>query len=134
MSNPLYRASIKALACLVGAFFIPAGGALAEITPAQQILINRGLQLSNMATSGDVFHQSTYQATGYTTEAWEFDTNIDQLGDMPWSRWVSNSSDMPGGPNHQNESPYLNQLVSLEMGDELNLNDPNVFANEVAWF
>ncbi len=134
MSNPLYRASAKALACLLGALVLPAGVTLAEITPAQQILIDRGLQLSNMSASGDVFHQSTYQATGYTTEAWEFSVNMDQLGDMPWSRWVPNASEMPGGPNHPDETPYLNQLVSLELGDELNLNDPTIFANEVSWF
>ncbi len=114
------------------------------LTLAQQYLVTHGVMLSNMATSGDVFHSSTYSAAGYTMQNWENEPNYDQLGSAAWSQWVGAPSttydkasfmaNLPGGANEPNAAPYLNNLVSLEMGDELNLNDPNVFNTEVQWF
>jgi len=111
-----------------------AGRSSAELTHAQEVLINRGLQRANLATSNDVYHFSTYQAAGYNLQDWGFNSDISQLPNMPWSRWVSDSTQLPGGPNHTDETPYLGNLVSLQLADELNLNDPAVFATQVALF
>lgn len=121
-----------------------AWGQLGGLTQAQTYLLTNGVMLSNMATSGDVFHQDTYFNTGYTMENWEGAPNFDQLGSQPWSQWVGSPGGtynkaaymaaLPGGANEPGATPYLNNLVSLEMGDELNLNDPTVFNSEVQWF
>jgi hypothetical protein len=117
---------------------------LGQLTQAQAYLINNGLMLSSMATSGDVFNQSTYSGAGYTMDNWENTPNFDQMGSATWSQWVSSPGGaydkaaymavLPGGANEPVAAPVLNNLVSLEMGDELNLNDPAVFATEVQWF
>src|SRR5438132_1051286 len=107
--------------------------ACAQISKGNQILINRGLMLQGMITSGDVFNLSTYQAASYNTLDWLWDSDTSRMGAAPgppWARWVSDPGNMPpqGG-----EGPFLSQLVALQLADEWNLNDDTIRSNLVDW-
>src|SRR5213594_3176368 len=105
----------------------------AQISKANQILINRGLQIQGMVATYDTFHLATYSNANYTAVNWLWDSprswnssSMSLLGaapGFPWGRWVTGETDMPP---QSAESPYLTQLVSLQLGDEWNLNDSSV--------
>lgn len=111
----------------------------AEIGKANQILINRGLQIEGLVVTYDTFHLSTFSNANYTAVCWLWDAprsynNMAPLGPapgFPWARWVSDESDMPplGG-----EPAYLSQLVNLQLADEWNLNDDAMRTRAVDWF
>ena len=112
----------------------------AQISKANQILINRGLQVEGLVLTYDTFHLSTYTNANYTAVNWTWDpprsysSSMSQLGaapGFPWGRWASDETDMPplGA-----ESPYLSQLVNLQLGDEWNLNDNATRTRAVNWF
>ena len=109
----------------------------AQISKAHQILLNRGLQLQGMTTKDDVFHLENYTNAGFTSINWLWASNPSLMGAAPgaaWSRWVVDETNMPGPPNHTDESPYLSQLVSLQLADEWNLIDDAVRTRAVNWF
>jgi hypothetical protein len=111
----------------------------AQISKANQILINRGLQIEGLVATYDGFHLSTYSNANYTAVIWLWDAprsydGMSVLGPapgFPWARWVNNEADMPplGG-----ESAYLSQLVNLQLADEWNLNDDAIRTRAVNWF
>ena len=123
---------------LAGLLLAPASHA--QISKANQILINRGLQVEGLVLTYDNFHLSTYTNANYTTVNWtwdgvrSYDGSMPQLGEapgFPWGRWVSSETDMPplGA-----EAAYLTQLVNLQLGDEWNLNDDATRTRAVNWF
>lgn len=106
----------------------------AQISKGNQILINRGLQVQGMITSGDVFHLSTYSNANYTSINWLWDSNPSLHGTppgFPWSRWARNQSEMPPLGS---EGSYTTQLVTLQLGDEANMNDGAIRTNAINWF
>ena len=111
----------------------------AQVSKANQILINRGLQIEGLISTYDTFHLSTYSNANYTSVLWSWDpprpyNSMSVIGPapgFPWARWVTDETDMPpqGG-----ESPYLSQLVKLQLADEWNLNDDATRTRAVNWF
>jgi hypothetical protein len=110
----------------------------AQIGKGYQILLNRGLQLQGMSAWDDYWHQTTYSNANYSSVNWFSPDNPSLMGappGVPWSRWVNGTNDMPPEiMNGVDETPYMSQLISLEMGDEYDLNDGQTFTNEVNWF
>ena len=102
----------------------------AQLSKGNLILIKRGLQVQGMVTRDDVFHLNTYSNANYTSIHWLW-TSSSQMTAFPWSRWVSNESNMPPVGA---EAPYMSQLVSLQLGDEWNLNDAALRTRAVNWF
>jgi hypothetical protein len=111
----------------------------AQVGKANQIFIDRGLQVEALTLTYDSFHLSTYSNANYTTVLWAWDAprsydSMSALGPapgFPWARWVGSETDMPplGG-----ESAYLGQLVNLQLADEWNLNDDAIRTRAVNWF
>jgi hypothetical protein len=100
------------------------------------------VELQGMVEYADIFTLSTYSNANYTSVNWEDPSWNLELGPapgFPWGRWVSGPTDMPPQNvytqyGYNNEAPYMSQLIDLELGDELNLNDGPTFTNEVNWF
>jgi hypothetical protein len=111
----------------------------AQIGKANQIFINRGLQLEALSLTYDTFHLNTYSNAGYTAVLWSWDSprSYDNMSSLlgqpafPWARWVADENDMP--PLGQ-ESGYLGQLLNLQLADEWNLNDDATRTRAVNWF
>ncbi len=111
----------------------------AQVGKANQILINRGLQVQALVATYDTFHLSTYTNANYTAVIWLWDAPRSYNGmaglgpapGFPWARWVFDENDMPplGG-----ESAYLSQLVNLQLADEWHLNDDATRTRAVNWF
>jgi hypothetical protein len=114
----------------------------AQLSKATQILLNRGVELQAMVQYADIFTLSTYTNANYTSVNW-FDPGwqpfLGPAPGFPWGRWVSGPSDMPPQDvytqyGYNPEAPYMSQLIDLELGDELNLNDGATLTNEINWF
>src|SRR5256885_2028261 len=108
--------------------------AAAQLSKGQLILIKRGLQVQGMVTRDDVFHLNTYSNAQYASIQWLWNSSPSQMGTapgFPWSRWVSDPTNMPPVGS---ESSYMSQLVSLQLGDEWNLNDATIRTRAVNWF
>jgi hypothetical protein len=113
----------------------------AQISKANQIFIERGLQVQGTVTTYAPFHLSTLSNANYTAATWLFASPpsysgpyMPLLGDapgFPWSRFVADENDMPP---QGDEGPYLPQLVSLQLGDEPNLDDTATRERMVNWF
>ncbi len=111
----------------------------AQISKANQILIDRGLQIEGLVATYDTFTLSRYSNANYTAVIWLWDAprSYDAMSVLgaapgfPWARWVGSENDMPplGG-----ESAYTNQLVNLQLADEWNLNDDATRTRAVNWF
>jgi len=111
--------------------------ARAQISKGQQILLNRGVQLQGMVVTGDDFHLDTYSNAFFTSINWMTQSTPSSMGSPPgyaWSRLINSETDMPGAPTWPGETPYLPQLIGMQLGDEWNLNDDTVRARAVAWF
>jgi len=105
------------------------GVASAQLSKGHLILINRGLQVQGMVTRDDVFHLNTYSNANFTSIQWLWNSSMSTA--FPWSRWVGSETDMPPVGN---EGQFLNHLVSLQLGDEWNLNDAALRTRAVNWF
>ena len=113
--------------------------ARAQIGKANQILINRGLQIEALSVPYDTFHVSTCSNANYTAVLWTWDSprsynNMSGLmgsPGFPWGRWVSDETDMP--PLGQ-ESSYMGQLSHLQLADEWDLNNDTTRTRAVNWF
>jgi len=82
----------------------------------------------------DYFHLDTYSNANYTSINWIFTSNPSWMGPapgFPWSRWVSGTTNMPP---QNGESPFLSQLIALQLGDEWNLQDGPTRTNLINWF
>src|ERR1035441_4947449 len=74
------------------------GSARAQVSKANQILINRGLQVQGMVTSGDVFHLNNYSNANYTSINWLGTSNPSLQGTapgFPWARWAMDETQVP---------------------------------------
>src|SRR6476660_9437941 len=76
---------------------ICASTARAQIGKANQILINRGLQIEALSVPYDTFHASTCSNANYTAVMWTWDSprSYDNMTGLmgspgfPWGRWAS---------------------------------------------
>ena len=110
------------------------GSARAQVSKANQILINRGLQVQGMVTSGDIFHLNNYSNANYTSINWLGTSNPSLQGTapgFPWARWAMDETQVPP---QGSEAPYASQLVTIQLGDEWNLNDDATRTRLVTWF
>jgi len=108
--------------------------ARAQLSKGYQVLLNRGLQLQGLVQWDDYFHLDTYSNADYTSINWGWTSSpsmMDATAGEPWSRWVSDPTNMPP---QSGEGPYLNQLVALQLGDEWDLNTDTVRNTLVSWF
>ncbi len=116
-----------------------ATSAQAQIGKANQILINRGLQIEALSVPYDTFHVSTCSNANYTAVLWTWDSprSYDNMSGLmgspgfPWGRWASDENDMP--PLGQ-EASYMGQLGHLQLADEWDLNDSTTRTRAVNWF
>jgi hypothetical protein len=114
----------------------------AQLSKATQILLNRGVELQAMVQYADEFNLSTYTNANYTSVNWldpSWNPELGPVPGFPWGRWVSSQADMPPQNvytqyGYNDETPYMSQLIDLELGDELNLNDGPTLTNEINWF
>ncbi len=112
---------------------------LTQISKANQIFINRGLQIEGMVATYDTFTLSRYSNANYTAVIWLWDAprsynGMPALGPapgFPWARWVYDENDMPPLGS---EAAYLSQCVNLQLADEWNLNDDATRTRAVNWF
>jgi hypothetical protein len=127
------RGGVLALVCAV-AIHGTTPMAHAQVSKGHQILINRGLQVQGMVANYDVFHLNTYSNANYTSINWLWDSTPSQMGaapGFPWARWVNAETNVPP---QGSEGPYMSQLVTLQLGDEWNLNDDATRTRLVNWF
>ena len=106
----------------------------AQISKGHQILIDRGFQVQGLVNKDDVFHLSTYTNANYNSLVWLWTSNPSLMGaapGFPWSRWAADETLVPP---QTGEAPYLSQLVTLQLGDEWNLNDGPTLTRLVNWF
>jgi len=106
----------------------------AQIGKGHRILIERGLQIQGMVTRDDVFHLSTYSNANYTSINWLWQSSPSQMGaapGFPWARWAASETNVPPAGS---EGPYMSQLITLQLGDEWNLNDNTIRTRAVNWF
>jgi hypothetical protein len=129
------RARVLALAIgLAGMILGQVQFAQAQLSKGYQILLNRGLQLQGLVQWADFFHLDTYSNANYTSINWGWGSvpdSMDATTGEPWSRWVSDTTQMPP---QSGEAPYLDQLVALQLGDEWDLNTDSVRDTLVDWF
>ena len=114
--------------------------AFAQLGKAHQILLNRGLQIQGIVSTYDTFHLNTFSNANYTAVNWLWSSPRSYSGSMPllgtapgfpWGRWVADETDMPP---QGDEGSYLGQCVSLQLGDEWDLNDNATRTRAVNWF
>src|SRR6266581_3263563 len=109
-----------------------------------QILINRGLQLQGLSQDDCYLHLDTYSNANYTSIQWDnspgaHSSRPEWMGPapgFPWARWAWDATQMPPQltPNDGDETPYMSQLLALQLGDEWNLNDGPTRTNLINWF
>ena len=122
---------------------------LAEVSKGHQILIDRGLQLQGQSQDDCYLHLDTFTNANYTSINWlngadasgqpVHSSRPDWMGDAPgilWARWAADETQMPpqSTPYGGDETPYLDQLMALQMGDEWNINDATMRTRLVDWF
>jgi hypothetical protein len=112
-----------------------------------QILLVRGVQSFALANTGDIFQISRVQGANFTGVMWLWNSYDNALlgpapGAVNWSRWVNDPgqqgmgdmTDMPPTTKSTDEAPYMQNLVSLALGDEQNMNDTTIRNNTINWF
>ena len=122
------------VAAILSLSVLPITTSQAQLSKANRILIERGLQLQGMVQWDDFFHLDTYSNANYTSINWIWKSNPSLMGPapgFPWARWVSDLADMPP---QTDEDPYMPQLVTLQLGDEWNLQDGQTRTNLIDWF
>jgi len=132
--DPIIGQKVLLSACAGLALLLIGATTYADVSKANLILINRGLQIQGMVTKDDIFHLSTYSNANYTSINWIWDSNPSLMGaapGFPWARWVNDETKVPPLGS---EAPYMSQLVSLQLGDEWNLNDATLRTRAVNWF
>jgi hypothetical protein len=125
--------------CLAVCFLIPAFAGHAELSKGNQFFIDRGFQAQAIVSTYEPFHLSTLSNANYTAVNWlwndprSYNGSTPLLGPapgFPWGRWVSAEEDMPAKGD---EAPYLEQLVTLQLGDEPKLDEPPIRDRFVNW-
>jgi hypothetical protein len=128
----------------LGICLFSAGVAHAQVGKGHQILLNRGLQLQGLSQDDCYLHLDTYSNANYTSINWvnspgTHSSRPDWMGAAPgfaWSRWAADETQMPPQvtPYGGDETPFLPQLLALQLGDEWNLNDLTTRNRLVDWF
>ena len=123
--------------------------AQAQMSKGYMILLQRGLQIQGLVTPDNYFHPDTFSNANYSTIDFIFNSSgnlgpISVFTGLPpgslWSRWISDETNMPGagfnanGVSRTNEIPYEGQLVSMQLGDEWDLNNDDTRNRLVNWF
>lgn len=118
----------------------------AQIGKGAQIILNRGIQLQGLSQDDCYLHLDTFSNANYTAIHWINGTNPahssrpEWMGSppgFPWARWAGDETQMPpqvATPYDGDETPYLGQLLALQLGDEWNLNDDATRTRLVNWF
>lgn len=110
------------------------------LSKGHRILIENGLQIQGMASADDPFHLQTYAALNYTAINWFNNSNPKLMGPPPgvlWARWLQPKEVPPPAsemPPSANERPYADKWIALSLGDEPDLNNPDVRDKYVKWF
>ncbi len=105
------------------------------LSKGHRILIERGLQTQALVDKGNLFHLDTCRAANFTAVYWMWEPYDPWLGDppgFPWCRWMG--SEQQTLDLLTQEAAYLPSAISLQLGDEQDLNDATVRANNAAWF
>ena len=121
----------------------------AQLSKGHLILIDRGLQLQGLSQDDCYLHLDTFTNANYTSinsinsvngsGQITHSSRPPWMGDPPgflWSRWAWDETQMPPQvtPYGGDETPYLGQLLALQLGDEWNLNDDATRTRLVNWF
>jgi hypothetical protein len=129
--------------------------AFGQPTKGFQIILTRGLQLQALCVDDCYVHQSTFSNANYTSMG--FVNGVDNnnntvhssrpspddptmwMGAAPgplWGRWAINQTQMPPQitPFGGDETPYMSQLVTLQLADEWFLSDGPTRTNLINWF
>jgi hypothetical protein len=110
--------------------------AAGQLSKGHLLLIENGLQVQAMVSPGS-FQLPVYSNAHYTSVHWLWDSDTTVMAGAPeflWSRWVDAETNMPGMPSRASESPFTNQLFSLQLADEWPLNDSAWRDRAVDWF
>ncbi|HEX5471701.1 MAG TPA: hypothetical protein VFW73_07425 [Lacipirellulaceae bacterium] len=95
-----------------------------DLTNGRRIILQRGLQIQSLAfvssTPAPPTDFSLWKSANFTTfNSWNDKNSEKILGwTMPWSRWIKTDGSNPLSNNETNQ--HLDELVSLQYGDELN--------------
>src|SRR5689334_16485918 len=106
----------------------------AELSKGFKLLIEHGFQIQGMITKDDGFHLPTYFAANYTTLDWLGESNPAVYGKpagLPWGRWASDPDHMPPIGD---EKRFMGKLISVSLGDEPDLNNPNQRQKHIDWY
>ena len=96
----------------------------ADLSLGRQIILDRGLQIQSLgfvdSTPLAPTSYSQWANANFTTFSSWYDTNSEKklVWTMPWSRWMRTDGTNPLTNNEMNQ--HLDELVSLQYGDELN--------------
>jgi T5SS/PEP-CTERM-associated repeat protein len=120
-----------ALSSAVLAVSTSAFAQVGPLTSGQKWLLKNGLQFHGMVDPAVPFNLAKYQGLNYTGINWMWDSNTAQQGSMPWARWVRNEAEMP--PRGGTETPVINNLIGLQLGDEQDFNQQAVRDGMVTW-
>jgi hypothetical protein len=129
----------------IAAFLFGTPNGHAQLSKGHQILLNRGLQLQGLSQDDCYLHLDTFSNANYTSINWinsispAHSSRPTWMGDppgFPWARWVWDETQMPPQvtPYGGDETPFLSQLLTLQLGDEWNLNDDATRTRLVNWF
>jgi hypothetical protein len=109
---------------ILGLWAASENGAAGALSNGRQVLLNRGLQIQALAfvtsTPGTLTNSALWVGSHFTTFCSWYDSNSEKtLGwTMPWSRWMRTDDSNPITTNELTK--HVNELVSLQYGDELN--------------
>lgn len=124
---------VRVLACcMVGAFCHHA--AALDLDRGHQIILRRGLQMHALVLDYTSFSHTTWAASNFTTVNFWATAKPDFLGSppgIPWGRWTDGGNNGVGGPLElltSAEMPFASSLVSLQIGDEQGLGNPDIVA------
>lgn len=126
----------------------------AALSKGHRILIEKGLQVQGLCIDDNFVTLSTYSNANYTSFCWLNEYTDDGSGQMqpthssrpdwmgtppgvlPWARWVRHETLMAPHmtPYGGDETPFMPQLMAMQLGDEWNLNDDTVRDRLVNWF
>jgi hypothetical protein len=107
----------------------------AQLSKGNLILMDRGLQLQGLSQDDCYLHLDTFTNASYTSINWinsispAHSSRPEWIGaapGFPWARWVSDETQMPPqiSPQGGEETPYLSQLLALQLGDEWKNDQP----------
>lgn len=120
-----YRA-LPVLALMFLAPSLAAADALSDLDRGHRLLLERGLQLQALILDTGPLDLSTWADSNFTTaNLWAL-PNMVTLGaapGIPWARWFGGHEVDVNPDLSPAEQPYLSNLVSVQLGDEQDLNN-----------